>query len=145
MVVESLGKTVEKITTRLEVAKATQDIPYPNGVIKSGMVGGQHYEWTFWVDGAPFMIYHFYWTMGEHLDPLWDNGDSCYRVVIHGDPPLEMRLMGGVAEDGRRPFLGLPWTALVGCTALPAVCDAAPGIITHLDLGVVQPRGLVRP
>ena len=144
MVVESLGKTIEKLTTRLEVAKATQDIPYPNGVIRTGTVAGQHYEWTAWVEGAPFMTYHFYWTMGEHIDPLWDNGDSCYRVVIEGDPPLEMRLMGGVAADGRRPFLGLPWTALLGATAVPAVCDARPGVVTHLDLGVVQPRGLVR-
>jgi hypothetical protein len=75
----------------------------------------------------------------------WDNGDSCYRVVVHGDPPLEVRLMGGVEADGRRPFHGLPWTALVGATAVPAVCDAKPGVITHLELGVVQPHGLVRP
>ena len=46
--------------------------------------------------------------------------------------------------DGRRPFHGLPWTGLLGATAVPAVCDATPGVITHLDLGVVQPRGLVR-
>ena len=52
--------------------------------------------------------------------------------------------MGGEGEDGRRPFLGLPWTGLVGATAVPAVCDAKPGVITHLDFGVVQPRGLVR-
>jgi len=28
---------------------------------------------------------------------------------------------------------------------VPAVCDARPGVVTHLDLGIVQPRGLVRP
>lgn len=145
MVVKGLGKTIEKLTTHLDVACATKDIPYPNGVIKAGTVAGQHYEWTAWVDGAPFMKYHFYWTMGTDITPLWDNGDSCYKVEIKGDPPLEMRLMGAEAEDGRRPFLGLPWTGLLGATAVPAVCDAAPGIVTHIDLGVVQPRGLVRP
>ena len=145
MVVAGLGKTLDKLTTRLEVAKATKDIPYPNGVIRAGTVAGQHYEWTGWVDGAPFITYHFYWTMGADIEPRWDNGDSCYRVAIHGDPPLEVRLMGGLAEDGRRPFHGLPWTGLLGATAVPAVCDAEPGVITHLDLGIVQPRGLVRP
>ena len=144
LVVEGLGKKIEKLTTRLEVAKATQDIPYPNGVIRKGTVAGQHYEWTAWVDGSPFMVYHFYWTMGENIEPRWDNGDSCYRVVIKGNPPMEVRVMGGVEADGRRPFHGLPWTGLVGATAVPAVCDARPGVITHLDLGVVQPRGLVR-
>ena len=151
MVVEGLGKKIEKLTTRLEVAKATKDIPYtvgeghPGGVIRKGTVAGQHFEWTAWVDGAPFMVYHFYWIMGDDVEPKWDNGDSCYRVVMHGNPPLEIRLMGGVESDGRRPFHGLPWTALVGATAVPAVCDAKPGVITHLDLGVVRPRGLVRP
>ena len=151
MVVEGLGKKIEKLTTRLEVAAATQDIPYSlgeglpiSGVIRKGTVAGQHYEWTAWVDGAPFMVYHFYWAMGENVEPRWNTGDSCYRVVIKGDPPLEVRLMGGEEADGRRPFHGLPWTALVGATAVPAVCDARPGVITHLDLGVVQPRGLVR-
>lgn len=144
MVVEGLGKKIEKLTTRLEVAKATKDIPYPNGVIRKGTVGGQHFEWTAWVDGKPFMLYHFYWMMGEDIDPLWDKGDSRYQVVMHGNPSMEVRLMGGVEADGRRPFHGLPWTGLLGATAVPAVCEAKPGILTHLDLGIVQPRGLVR-
>ena len=151
MVVEGLGKTIEKLTTRLEVATATQDIPYALGVglpdtglIKKGMVAGQHFEWTAWADGKPLIVYHFYWVMGEHVEPQWLHGESCYKVAIHGDPPLEVHLMGGIDADGRRPFLGLPWTGLVGATAVPAVCEAAPGIVTHLDLGIVQPKGLVR-
>src|SRR3984893_6115547 len=108
LVVEGLGKKIEKLTTRLEVAKATKDIPYsigeghPGGVIRKGTVAGQHFEWTAWVDGAPFMVYHFYWVMGDNVEPKWDNGDSCYRVVMHGNPPLEVRVMGGVESDGRR-------------------------------------------
>lgn len=108
------------------------------------MLAGQHFAWTAWVDGAPFMTYHFYWTMGEDIEPRWDNGDSCYRVKINGDAPLEVTLTGGVADDGRRPFLGLPWTGLLGATAVQAVCDAAPGVVTHLDPGVVRSHGLVR-
>jgi 2,4-diaminopentanoate dehydrogenase len=151
MVVEGLGKTIERLTTRLEVATATQDIPYAlgvglpdTGVVKAGTVAGQHYEWTAWADGKPLMVYHFYWVMGQHVTPQWLTGPSCYKVAIKGDPPLEVHLMGGEGADGRRPFLGLPWTGLLGATAVPAVCDAAPGIVTHLDLGILQPRGLVR-
>jgi 2,4-diaminopentanoate dehydrogenase len=150
LVAEGLGKQIEKVTTRLEVAKATQDIPYSlgiglpiSGTIRKGTVAGQHYEWTAWADGKPLITYHFYWTMGENVEPRWDI-DSRYQVVIEGDPPLEVRLMSRPDSEGVRPFLGLPWTGLLGATALPAICDAAPGVITHLDLGVVQPRGLVR-
>ena len=64
-----------------------------------------------------------------------------YRVRIHGDPPLECQLMGQKDADGRNPFYGLPWTGLVGCTVVPQVCDAAPGVVSHLDLGLCNPRG----
>lgn len=150
LVAEGLGKKIEKVTTRLEVAKATQDIPYSlgiglpiSGTIKTGTVAGQHYEWTAWVDGKPLITYHFYWTMGEHVEPRWDI-DSRYQVVIEGDPPLEVRLMSRPDSDGTRPFLGLPWTGLLGATALPTLCDAAPGVLTHMELGIVRPQGLVR-
>lgn len=145
MVVEGLGKKIEKLTTKHEVAAARNDIAYPGGVIRAGTVAAQHWEWTAWVDGAPLMVYHFYYTMGDDFEPKWDCGDSRYRVVIEGNPPLELNLMGSVEPDGRHPFLGIPWTALLGVTVIPQICDAGPGVITHLDLGVVRPRGLVRP
>ena len=150
VVAESLGKKIDNITTELEVATATRDIPYevgaghPGGVIRKGTVGGQHYQWTGWADGKPLITYHFYWSMGPDLEPQWDL-DSRYEVVIEGDPSLEVRLTGRPDANGDRPFLGLPWTGLVAATALPAVCDAKPGVVGHLDLGIVQPRGLVRP
>jgi hypothetical protein len=151
MIAEGLGKNIEKVTSNFDVAKATRDIPYTlgegrtgGGTIKTGTVAGQHYEWIAWVDGAPLITYHFYWTMGEHVEPQWDI-DSRYQVVIDGDSPLELRLMSPPDADGKRPFLGLPWTGLLGATALTSVCDAKPGVVTHIDLGIVKPKGLVRP
>ena len=126
------------------MARATQDIPYPNGVIRKGTVGGQHYEWTAWVDGKPFMTYHTVWTMGPHVEPKWDTSESCYKIVIKGDPPLEMRLKGGEEADGSSHFHGLPWTGLLCATAVPAVCDARPGLLTHSDLGIMKLHGMVR-
>lgn len=151
LVAEGLGKTIEKVTTRLEVAKATKDIPYSlgiglpdTGIVRKGTVGGQHFEWTAWADGRPLIVYHFYWSMGADIEPQWDI-DSRYQVVIEGDPPLEVRLMGRQDANGDRPFLGLPWTGLLGATAVPAICDAKPGVLTHMDLGIIRPKGLVRP
>jgi len=144
MIAEGLGKEIEKVTVKFEVSKAKTDIKHLYGEVKAGTVGGQHYEWTAWVDGAPLIVYHFYWQLGEDLDPLWEQGEAKYRVRIKGDPPLECHLMAMEDADGRHPFLGLQWTGLVGCTVVPQVCDAAPGVVTHLDLGIVQPKGLVR-
>ncbi len=144
MIAEGLGKEIDNVTVNFEVAKALKDIQHLYGEVKAGTVGGQHYEWTAWCEGAPLIVYHFYWQLGEDLDPVWEQGEAKYRVRIKGEPPLECHLMAMEDKDGRHPFLGLPWTGLVACTAVAAVCDAAPGIVTHLDLGVVQPKGLVR-
>jgi hypothetical protein len=144
LVVEGLGKTIENLTEKHEVALARNDIAYPGGVIAKGTVAGQHWEWTAWADGAPLITYHLYYLMGDDMEPRWDLGDSRHRIVIDGDPPLELTLMAAPDADGRHPFLGITWTALLGCTAVPQVCEARPGFVTHLDLGVVQPRGLVR-
>lgn len=145
MLAKGLGQEIEKVTVKFEVAKAKRDITHLYGEVKKGTVGGQHYEWTAWADGKPLIIYNFFWQLGDSaddLDPLWEEGESCYRVRIHGDPPMEVRMMGTPEADGRRPFHGLPWTGIVGATAVPAVCDAARGIVSHIDLGVVQLPGI---
>ena len=61
---------IEKVTVKFEVSKALKDIKHQYGEVKAGTVGGQHYEWTAWVEGAPLIVYHFYWQLGEDLDPL---------------------------------------------------------------------------
>jgi hypothetical protein len=144
MIAQGLGRDIDEVTVKFEVSTALKDITHEFGEVKAGTVGGQHYEWTAWSEGQPLIVYHFYWQLGQDLDPLWEVGEDCYRVRIIGDPGLEVTLMGAEAADGRRPFLGLPWTGLVGATAVQAVVDAKPGVVTHFDLGVVQPRGMVR-
>jgi hypothetical protein len=145
MVADGLGRPMDDLTATLEAAVATQDIPHRRGVVRAGTVAGQHYEWTAWSAGKPLITYHCFWIMGqEHVHPRWDCGDSGYRVIIEGDPPMEVSMKGPVGADGARAYLGLPWTAMAGVNVIPAVCDAAPGVLTHFDLGVVRPRGLVR-
>ena len=144
LLVEGLGKTIENLTERHEIATATADIPYPGGTIRQGTVAGQHWEWTAWADGAPLVVYHLYYRVGDAMEPAWHLGESRHHVVVHGSPSFEVTLRATAAEDGHHPFLGIDWTALLGCTAVPQVCDAAPGMVDHIALGVVRPRGLVR-
>jgi hypothetical protein len=144
LVVEGLGKTIENLTERHRIAIADSDIPYPGGVIRKGTVAGQHWEWTAWVDGAPFMVFNLYYRVGDDMTPAWHLGESRHHVVVTGDPSYEITLRATRSPDGEHHFLGIDWTALVGCTAIPQVCDAAPGFVSHIDLGVIRPRGLVR-
>ncbi|MET1755134.1 hypothetical protein ABVV53_06650 [Novosphingobium sp. RD2P27] len=143
MVIEALGKRIERIETSLELATAREDIAYPGGVVAGGTVGGQHYEWRAIVDGKPLMTFHCFWKMGGRIDPAWDCGASGYSVRIEGDPALLMTL-SGVDDHGKPQYPGLSLTALLGVNAIPAVCNAAPGIVTHRELGLFAPPGLLR-
>ena len=91
------------------------------------------------------MFHAIYLTTGpDKLDPPWDWGKTLYRIVIEGDPPTELTLEGVERADGTMAHPGYDWTAMGAINAIPDVCDAAPGWHTHLDLGLIRPRGLVR-
>ena len=78
------------------------------------------------------------------MEPPWDWGKTRYRIVIDGDPPSELTLEGVTRPDGSMVHPGYEWTAMGAINAIPHVCDARPGWITQLDIGLVQPRNLVR-
>jgi len=146
MVARGLGLTIADVTAKFDVATAVRDIEYPRGVVRKGTVAGQHYEWTGWADRKPLISYHCFWTMGaDNIEPTWDSGPSGYRIRIEGDPPMELTMARPPRPDAATPYLGLPWTAMAGVNVIPAVCEAAPGIVTHFDLGIPQLRGLFRP
>ncbi|WP_436789992.1 NAD(P)H-dependent amine dehydrogenase family protein [Yinghuangia sp. YIM S10712] len=137
MIAEGLGKTIDGLASETEFAIATKDITHAGGVIPAGTVAGQNYAWSALVDGKPLITFHTIWTVGhEDMEPAWERVDGRYRIVVDGDASLELTL-----DD---KATGGNWTAMAGLTAIPAVCAAEPGFVTHLDLGVVQPRGLVR-
>ena len=144
LLVEGLGKKIEDVTEKHEIALATKDIVYAGGVIKQGTVAGQHWEWTAWTGGVPLVVFHLYYRMGEDMEPSWNLGESRHRIIVKGDPSFEMNLMATPEADGHRPFLGITWTALLGTNAIPQVCEAAPGLVTNVSLGVVTPYGAVR-
>ncbi|MGE2833686.1 dihydrodipicolinate reductase [Mycobacterium sp. SMC-4] len=147
MIADGLGVTIDDVTAAdVRAATATTDIPHPDGVLPRGTVAAQHHEWTAWVDGQPLIVYHAIYLVGrgEQLDPPWDWGTTRYRLILHGDPPTELTLQGLENPDGSMVHPGYTWTAMGAVNAIPDVCDAPPGWLTHLDLGLVQPRGLVR-
>lgn len=148
MIADGLGVTIDEVTAaEVGVATAVEDIAHDEGAIPQGTVAAQRHEWTAWVGGQPLIIFHaIYVTAGpEKLDPAWDWGETRYEIVIEGDPPTELTLKGVRQPDGTMTHPGYDWTAMGAINAIPDVCDAAPGWVNHLDLGLIRPRGLVRP
>jgi 2,4-diaminopentanoate dehydrogenase len=157
MVVEGMGKSVDKFTTKADVGLANRDIPYEGtadmdmpgltGVITKGTVASQHHEWTAWVDGRPFITLHEMYTFIEHdaIDPPpGTDGYYHYRIVIESDAPTELILRGAADATGDHGNPGYTWTAMEPVNSIPAVCDAEPGFITHHELGLMPLRGIIR-
>lgn len=147
MIADGLGVTIDEVTAAdIRIATATEEIQHDQGAIAKGTVAAQHHEWTAWADGRPLIVFHaIYVTAGpEYLEPAWDWGKTRYRIVIDGDPGTELTLEGADGPDGAMDHPGYDWTAMGAINAIPDICDAPPGWLNHLDLGLVRPRGLVR-
>ncbi|MDG5482857.1 NAD(P)H-dependent amine dehydrogenase family protein [Mycolicibacterium gadium] len=146
MLADGLGVTIDNVTSELEAAVATEDIAHELGVIPKGTVAAQRHRWTAAVDGNPLIVFEALYTTTtpDHLDPPWDFGKTLYRIEIEGDPSTALTLEGVEGPDGKMTHPGYDWTAMGAINAIPNVCDAGPGWVNHLDLGLIQPRGLVR-
>jgi hypothetical protein len=91
------------------------------------------------------VVFRTFWKMDDDLDPDWGFGHIKYNVIIDGDPSISVSFESArTRPDGDEGYWGRMWTAMNAVNAIPDVCDAEPGIVTHLDLPFVRPRGLVR-
>lgn len=145
-VAEGLGKSIDKVTLgEIELGLATAPIDFHGNEIPVGTVAAQRHEWTGWHEGQPLVVFQAVYTLGyEHIDPVWNYGEAHYLVTIDGDPSTAFALSGrSEAGSVGRPY-GFVWTAMACINAIPAVCRAPAGVVTHGKLGLVRPAGLVR-
>jgi len=145
MVAKGLGMTLdpEKNATQ-EMAVATAPIDTPIGVIEAGTVAAQRFTWQGTVRGEPVITVRVNWLMGEeHLDPAWRLDGERFEVEVTGDPPVRLTFEGlhpESLESGVERNAGIVATAMHCVSAVPAVCAAAPGIRTYLDLPMYTGR-----
>ncbi|MGE4608942.1 MAG: dihydrodipicolinate reductase [Myxococcota bacterium] len=147
MVADALGFALdEKKRTGHEVAVATKPIDSPIGPIEPGRVAAQRFTWEGTVRGETVISVHTNWFMGEeNFDPAWSfgpegerfevevTGDPCSKVSFHGWHPESI-------EAGLERNPGIVATGIHVVSAIPYVCQAAPGIKTYLDLPLVAGR-----
>jgi len=147
MVAAELGFDIEPtIRVTHDVAVATAPIHSPIGVIEPGLVAAQRFRWDGIVDGQPVVTAAVNWLMGQAaLDPPWEFGPAGERfeVEITGDPDVLVtfkKIHPVSVEAGLARNPGIVATAMHCVNAIPYVCDAAPGLLTYLDLPPVAGR-----
>jgi 4-hydroxy-tetrahydrodipicolinate reductase len=140
-----LGAHLDDIREVHERVPAERDYQTPLGTIASGTTAGMRFEVQGIVGGEPRVVLEHVTRIHEEVAPHWPRlpGQGGYRVDIEGNPAVHCQFVlegeGGDHNDG-----GLTATAMRCLNAIPAVCDADPGLLSVIDLPLVTGRGLMR-
>jgi hypothetical protein len=115
-----------------EIATAPDRLQTAAGTLEPGTVAGQRWTWTGRANDRDRIVHETVWRMHRSVAPQWPTGK--HTVTVEGTPRISIALAGDWISDG------LLATAMHAVNAIPAVCAAAPGISTRLDLPGVYGR-----
>lgn len=149
MCVDQLGFAADpRVRSTQEVAVAAATIDSPIGPITAGQVAGRRFRWEALAEGEVVVQVAVNWLMGEeNLDPAWSFGPKGqrYEMEVRGNPDFTVSVKGFQSEvGGLGPEQGVVGTAAHCVNSVPAVCAAAPGIATYLDLPLVSGKAAPR-
>ena len=151
MIVDQIGFNADpKIRATQEIAVATAPIDSPMGTIVEGQVAARKFHWEALVDGEPVVRLTVNWFMGhENFDPAWSFGPAGerYEMEVKGSPDFNVTVNGFQPEtvaQGLESNPGIVGTAAHCVNSVPAVCAAAPGIATYLDLPLISGKAAPR-
>jgi hypothetical protein len=140
-----LGVAIDDIRETYEKWAAIETFTVPSGTIEQGTMAGLRFEVQGIVGGEPRIVVEHVTRMHDAAAPAWPqpSGQGSYRVLLEGDPEIKVELEF-VGEGGDHNAGGLLMTAMRVLNAIPAVCDAPPGLLSPLDLPLVTGVGLMR-
>ena len=120
---------------RVRHDKAVTDvaIDLPWGLIDAGTVAVRRIVIEAITGEHTVVEYELVWRVSDVAALQWPSGRAHYAVTIDGDPTVTCRVDID-SETGRGTSIA---TAMLAVNAIPAVCDATPGIKTRLDLPFV--------
>jgi len=145
VIAAGLGVTLDEVREQVvEKVEAPETFQVPSGTVEKGTMAGLRFEVQGIVGGEPRIVVEHVTRLRPDIAPHWPQppGKGGYRVKITGSPninvSLELEGDGGDENSG-----GLIVTAMRLLNAIPAVCEARPGVLSALDLPLVTGRGLL--
>jgi len=141
LVAAALDVELEEITEWHEVIYADEGFEIASGPISPGTLSGMHFEIRGIVGGRPRIIVEHVTRLRDTDAPEWPHGQG-YRVVIDGEPCVKVELEVS-SHFGDHNHAGCLATAMHVINAIPAVCEAGPGVLTYLDLPIYSARHLM--
>jgi 4-hydroxy-tetrahydrodipicolinate reductase len=145
MIAEALDVKVDEITERYEKASLDHDVEIDLGRINAGTMSALRFEVAGVVAGREAIVVEHVTRLHDDAAPDWPkgHGQGFYRIELTGSPSINLEVEF-VGEDGDHNTGGVLVTAMRLVNAIPAVCAAAPGLLSGLDLPVITGRHLMR-
>lgn len=142
LLAEGLGVTLDRIEATYEKRPAARPITVLSRVIEPGTMAALRFDVTGFVEGRPAIVLSHVTRLDDELCPDWPKGRGSYRVEIDGVPKIRCELEME-DEHGDHAVGGVILTATRLVNAIPAVCDARPGLLSALDLPMITGKGLL--
>jgi 4-hydroxy-tetrahydrodipicolinate reductase len=141
----ALDISLDRLEEHHERVPAPETFEISSGTIEAGTTAALRFEVRGMAGDRPAVVLEHVTRLRDDLAPDWPqpSGHGCYRVVVSGEPnyTCDLQLLG---SDGDHNTAGLKATAMRLVNAVPAVVEAAPGLLTALDLPLITGRGLYR-
>jgi 4-hydroxy-tetrahydrodipicolinate reductase len=141
MLADAMGVTLDSIDEAHRVILADEDFEIASGPIPKGTIAGMSFEIMGMVDGEPRIVVEHITKLRREDFPE-HGADDGYRVIVLGEPNInvDMRLTSDFGDSTHAGYI----VAVTPVTnAIPAVCEAPPGVLTYLDLPPHGARGLM--
>ena len=141
LIAHGLDVELDEIRGRLERQLTEHEIDVAFGTIPAGTVGAVRTIASGIVGDREVIVVDHVIRMARDLAPDWptSENDATYIVAIDGDPPIECRLTLGPPEGYDAGEAAMTATAMRVVNAVPYVVDAAPGLLSSLELPVTVP------
>jgi 2,4-diaminopentanoate dehydrogenase len=149
LMADVLGIELDEVRCEATYACTTADLDLGSWSIAAGRVAGIEASWQGIIDGRAAIDLRVRWRKGRTLEPDW-KVEHGYVVNVDGMPMVRTKVdVFPPADFVAKTFsdymvLGMVMTAMPAVHAIPAICDAKPGIRTYADLPLITARGLTR-
>ena len=118
MIAEALGWKLDKVTDEIQPRIAAQPVSSEFLTVEAGRVAGLVQDGVGYRKGTP--------VIKLHMEAYFGAPESFDAVRISGNPPISMKISGGVHGDVA--------TASIVVNSIPKVIQAAPGLRTMKDM-----------
>jgi 4-hydroxy-tetrahydrodipicolinate reductase len=142
LLADGLGLELEDVRQVFERLPAVRPVRIGSRTVEPGTMGALRFEVQGIVGGKPVVVVEHVTRIDDELAPEWPQGKGSYRVFVKGDPGMRVEYEFW-DEHGDHAVGGVLLTATRIVNAIPAVCAAAPGLLSAIDLPLITGRGLL--